>query len=134
MCIRDRQEADLDVEQLYLPICMGGLGLQCLTGFESAVCKAGYIAAASLTQNALDGGHRNFMPLATGSDLINTYWNEATAFDAMSEVIDIHSAHDLDSLTKLQRSAGNCDIGKLHTQLLQKYKVQLDDDATRVQP
>ena len=36
-------------------------------------------------------------------------------------------------LKKLQRSAGNCATGKLHTQLPQKYKVQLDDDTTRVQ-
>ena len=73
------------------------------------------------------------MPLTTGSDLINTYWNEATAFRAMSEAIDIHSAHDLGLLKKLQRSAGYCAKDKLHAQLLQKYKVQLDDDAIRVQ-
>ena len=128
-----RQEADLHVEQLHLPNCMGGLGLQRLTGFEGAVCKAGYIAAASLTQKALEGGHQSFMPLTTGNDPINTYWNEATAFGAMSEAIDIHSAHDLGSMKKLQRSAGNCAKGKLHTQPIQKYKVQLDDDTTRVQ-
>ena len=80
------------------------------------VCKAGYIAAASLTQKALEGGHLSFMPLTTGNDLINTYWNEATAFGVMSEAIDIHSAHDIGSLKKLQRSAGNCAKGKLHTQ------------------
>ena len=133
LSLMGRQEADLDVEQLYLPICMGGLGLQRLTGFEGVVCKAGYIAAASLTQKALEGVHQSFMPLATGSDLINTYRNEATAFGAMSEAIDIHSAHDLGSMKKLQRSAGNCAKGKLHTQPIQKYKVQLDDDTTRVQ-
>ena len=128
-----RQEADVDVEQLYLPSCMGGLGLQRLTGFEGVVCKAEYIAAASLTQKALEGRHPSFMPLTTSSDLISTYWSEATAFGAMSEAIDIRSAHDLGFLKKLQPSAGNCAKDKLHTQLLQKYEVQLADDATRVQ-
>ena len=112
---------------------MGGLDLQRLTGFEGVECKAGYIAAASLTQKALEGGHPRFMPLTTGNDLINTYWSEATAFGAMWEAIDIRSAHDLGFLKKLQRSAGNCAKDKLRTQLLQKDEVQLADDATRVQ-
>ena len=73
------------------------------------------------------------MPLTIGSDLINSFRNEATACGALSEAINIHSAHDLGSLKKLQRSAGNCAKGKLHTQLLQKYEVQLDDETTRVQ-
>ena len=50
-----REEADLDVEQLCLPICTGGFGLQRLTGVEGVVCKAGYIAAASLNQKSPGG-------------------------------------------------------------------------------
>jgi hypothetical protein len=32
-----RQEADLDVQQLYLPLCEGGVGLLCLTDSQGVV-------------------------------------------------------------------------------------------------
>jgi hypothetical protein len=49
-----RQQAYLDTQQLYLPLCKGGLGLLCLTDSQGVVSRAGLLAAATLTQSALD--------------------------------------------------------------------------------
>jgi hypothetical protein len=48
-----RDESMLDSEQIMLPFRKGGLGLQCLTAKDDLVCKAGFIAAAALRQEAM---------------------------------------------------------------------------------
>ena len=43
----------LDPDHLTVPWRKGGLGLQCLTSQDGLVCKAGFVAAAALMQEAL---------------------------------------------------------------------------------
>lgn len=64
-----REEHTVDVEQLRQPTRKGGLGLQCLTAADGLVCKAGYMAAAALTQTALATGNEDFQPFKGESAL-----------------------------------------------------------------
>jgi hypothetical protein len=55
-----REESMVDMEQLWLPTKRGGLGIQPLTAIDGIVCKAGYLAAATLAQKALAKAPESF--------------------------------------------------------------------------
>jgi hypothetical protein len=57
-----RDESDLDMEQLKLPLRKGGLGIQCLAASNGIVCKAGFLSAAALAQQALVQGSKSLQP------------------------------------------------------------------------
>jgi hypothetical protein len=66
-----RDASMLDMEQLLLPLRKGGLGIQCLTAAAGVVCKAGFVAAAVLTQQALSEAPESLQPFkgAAGQNL-----------------------------------------------------------------
>jgi hypothetical protein len=132
-----RLEDDIDVEQLYLPLRHGGLGLQRMTELDGVVCRAGYLAAASLTQTALAAGAEGFQPLsaAAGGDLA-ACWQQVTAFcsgrdNFQLEAQSMLEARQAGELQQLQRRVGGLAQEDLHSRLLDKYKAQLGE-ATRV--
>jgi hypothetical protein len=57
-----REEHNVDVELIRLPLRLGGVGIQCLTEDEGLVCRAGFIAAAALTQQALATAPESLQP------------------------------------------------------------------------
>jgi hypothetical protein len=134
-----RQEDDIDVEQLYLPLRQGGLGLQRMPVFDGVVCRAGYLAAASLAQAALADGAQGFQPLgAAGDEDLAACWLQLTAFSNEGEgphlkASTIQDAHSAGELQQLQRSIGGAVQAELHSLLLGKYEAQLSSEATRVQ-
>ena len=77
----DRQHSQVDVDQLYLPLRFGSVGLQRWTPDSGVVCKAGYLAAAALIQQALAYGPVAFQPLSgTGAAQLDSYWESVQAF------------------------------------------------------
>ena len=77
----DRQHSEVDIDQLYLPLRFGGVGLQRWTPDSGVVCKAGCPAAAALTQQALADGPDAFQPLSgTGAAQLDGYWESVKAF------------------------------------------------------
>ena len=133
-----RKEDDLDVEQLYLPLRKGGVGLLELTAHQGVVSKAGYLAAAALAQSALDGGASAFQPLsADGISSLSNCWETVAAFCLSAEQheeprsMTLQEALTAGLLQKLQRKASGIAQDKRHSQLLGKYRAMLGDAATR---
>jgi hypothetical protein len=135
-----RQQADLDTQQLYLPMCKGGLGLLCLTDSQGVVSRAGLLAAAALTQSALQDGAEAFQPLSGAhAMLLQASWEQVTAFcsgpedDASTGQMTLQEAHAGGLLQQLQRRTSGVAREKRHEKLLGKYRAMLRDDSTRVQ-
>jgi hypothetical protein len=77
MHIIGRQEAMVDMDQLRLPTRLGGLGVQSLSAQGGIVCKAGFLAAVSLTQQALATGCDSFQPFKGESAVqLQQLWKE----------------------------------------------------------
>jgi hypothetical protein len=135
-----RQEADLDVQQLYLPLCKGGVGLLCLTDSQGVVSRAGLLAAAALTQSALQEGAAAFQPLSDAyATVLQSSWEQVAAFcsgpehDTSIGQMSLQEAHAGGLLQQLQRRTSGVAREKRHEKLLGKYRAMLRDDSTRVQ-
>ena len=48
----------------HLPLRHGGVGLRCLSDHDGLACKAGYLAAAALTEQAMVGAADQFKPFS----------------------------------------------------------------------
>jgi hypothetical protein len=82
----DGQEAELHMERLYLPLCKSGIGLLCLTDGDGVISKAGFLAAAALTQSALEEGASAFQPLSdAGAAKMASSWEQFSAFCSLHE-------------------------------------------------
>ena len=129
--IIDWQECMLDVDQLLLPLRKGGLGLQCLTAYDGLACKAGYLAAAALTQQALSEGPDSLQPFTGESGgMLEQVWEEvnnactckgACACD-QQEASSLADAFDAGILPGLQHSVSERLSNKRHASLLSKYE------------
>jgi hypothetical protein len=134
-----RQEADLDMEQLYLPLCKGGIGLLCLTDGNGVISKAGFLAAAALTQSALEGGASAFQPLSDATAKMASSWEQVTAFcsqhepDGDTSVQNLMEAYAGGMLHQLQRRTSGVAREQRHAHLLGRYQAMLSVDTTRVQ-
>ena len=69
-----RQKSMLDIQQLYLPMRKGGLGLLCLTAHNGLACKAGFIAAAAI----LSEGCKSLQQSLKGpaGDVLQEFWTQ----------------------------------------------------------
>jgi len=126
-----RQECMLDVDQLLLPLRKGGLGLHCLTANDGLLCKAGYLAAAALTQQALAEGPDSLQPFTGESgDKLKQVWEQVnTACTckgacscAQQEPRSLAEALDAGTLPGLQHSVSEMLSNKRHESLLSKYE------------
>ena len=128
-----REKEDIDVEQLYLRV---GLGLQQLTAFGGVVCRAGFLAAASLAQSALGGGATDFQPLSACDDEdLTACWQQVTEFsDGPADLAGktVLEAHTGALLGPLQRRISAAASEKAEQQLLGKYTAQLGNADTKV--
>jgi hypothetical protein len=134
-----RQEADLDVQQLYLPLREGGLGLLRLTESQGVVSRAGFLAAAALTQKALQGGENSFQPLSdAGVAALGASWEQVVAYCRTSELDadplpnSLLEAHAAGLLQLLQRKVSGVARERRRGNLFGKYRALLGDEATRV--
>jgi hypothetical protein len=133
-----RKEDDLDIEQLYLPLRKGGVGLLELTAHQGVVSKAGYLAAAALAQSAMEGGAPAFQPFHQDRIAsLSSSWEQVAAFLGGPEQheeprpVSLQEALARDFLQQLQRRANGVAQDTRHAQLLGKYRAMLGDDATR---
>jgi hypothetical protein len=133
-----RNEADLEVEQLYLPLRKGGVGMLGLTAHQGVVSNAGYLAAAALAQSALEGGASAFLPLSDARvDSLSSTWEQVAAFCLTTEQheeprpMNLQEALAEGLLPQLQRRANGVAQEQRHAKLLGKYRAMLGDDATR---
>ena len=130
----------LDTEQLRPPLRKGGLGIQCLTTRDGIVCKAGFLAAASLTQRALTKGAHSFQPFQSecGKDL-EQVWQEVRAACTCKgactcehlEPQSLSEALSEGSLQGLQHVMSQTLADSCHEQLLDKYRNMLRGAETK---
>ena len=136
-----RDKRMLDIEQLYLPMRKGGLGLLCLTAHNGLVCKAGFVAAAALAQDILSEGCESLQPFKGQSgDVLQELWTQvnstctckdACACDGMEQVT-LEQASTDKLLPGLQRATSSRLTDLLHHRLLKKYQDQLPNSDTRI--
>lgn len=138
--IIDREEAMVDIEQLQLPLKKGGVGVQCLTASNGLVCKAGFIAAAALTQEALSTGSESFQPFKGeyGQGLLHTWQQvgaECTCCGdckcAEQEMLSLGEAFEAGTLPGLQHVMSQKVADRCHAELLHKYQALLNSPDTR---
>ena len=67
----------LSTAQLRLPLRLGGIGLRHLTDHDGLACKAGYLAAAALTEKAMEEAPNHFNPFCGESAvLMQVTWGQ----------------------------------------------------------
>jgi hypothetical protein len=132
-----RDSTDVDTEQLHLPTRYGGIGLQHMTVADGITCRAGFLAAASLTQQALYNGAGNLCPFTgAAKQPLEQAWAQVCAFlgDEAGDVqaYSVQEAHDNGLLAGLQRSVSMQVTENTRALLLQKYEGRLADPAMKV--
>lgn len=141
MQIIGREESLVDMEQLRLPTNKGGLGIQCLTEYSGIVCKAGFLAAAALAQQALEKGCDAFQPFKGESAMhMQELWHQVstacTCKDACMcqhmEPVTLSEALAANTLPGLQRVMSLRVADTVHSSLLAKYQSMLGCTDTRV--
>jgi hypothetical protein len=140
--IIDRDASTVDVEQMRLPLRMGGLGLQCLTDKNGVACKAGFLAAAALTQDAVMSGAQSLHPFNGASgDQLSQVWHQVTASSMCTElrncpdteVPTLMDALNNRSLHNLQNCLSKNCAENRRSQLLGKYEMMLSNPDTKAQ-
>ena len=128
-----RAAEDVDIDQLYLPRGLGGVGLQRLTAFDGVTCRAGFIAAAAQTQAALQGGSDSMSPF-TGAAQVSLVqaWDQVCAFQG-DNTVQLQDALRAGSLPGLQRAVSSLVTQRTQARLMQKYKDMLAVDISREQ-
>lgn len=137
-----RDESMLDSEQLMLPLRKGGLGLQCLTANDGLVCKAGFIAAAALTQEAMAAAPESLQPFKGESGvLLQRVWEQISATCVCKrlctcrnlEAMSLSEAFDAGTLPSLQHVMSQNLADRRHDALLNKFEVMTQHADTKVQ-
>jgi len=144
MQIMGRQEEQVDVEQMRLPLRLGGLGLQHLTASDGLTCRAAFLSAAALTQTAMREGDESLQPFtgrfaAAARQELEQHWEHMqgaclcsgecrcneNAGTTLDEALQSGGLPDLQRAVSQQLATlqANC--------LLDKYKQQLDDPDRR---
>lgn len=132
----ERDLNDVDADQLYLPLRFGGVGLQRWTPESGVVCKAGYLAAAALTQTALADGYVAFQPLSgTGVERLDRYWESIKPFlskpgamagaGATAFAGSFQEACDQQQVQGLQRAVSQTVTEQAKQLLFSKYEARL---------
>jgi hypothetical protein len=135
-----RDESMLDTEQLQLPLRKGGLGLQCLTASDGLACKAGFIAAAALTQEAMATAPECLQPFRGESGvLLQQVWQQITATCTCKgictctqlEAVSLPEALDAGTLSSLQHVMSQKLADQRHDALLGKYESMAQHAETK---
>ena len=136
-----REEGMVDMEQLQLPTRKGGLGIQCLTAHNGIVCTAGFLAAASLAQQALVNACDSFQPFKgeSGKELEQLWQQVSTVCTcqgactcAQMEAMSLNDALTGGMLPGLQRAMSLKVADMMHSQLMDRYHAQLSCADTKV--
>ena len=123
----DRQQSQVDIDHLYLPLRFEGAGLQRWIPDSGVVCKAGYLAAAALIQQALAYGPVAFQPLSgTGAAQLDSYWESVQAFLTKPGEVAVaggfQDAVAQKQVTGLQSAVSNTATERAKQQLFSKYE------------
>jgi hypothetical protein len=135
-----REESMPDTDQLWLPLRKGGVGLQCLTTNDGLACKAGFIAAAALTQEAMAAAPACLQPFqGESATKLQKMWQQVNAACmcrdqstcAQPEAISLAEAHSAGTLPSLQHITSQRPADQRHKALVSKNQAMAQHSDTK---